>query len=51
MCKQPRPEEITWHMVHQVASDDSKILVKEYQGQADDSPSLHGARGWKVGVK
>ena len=49
---QPRPEEITWQMVQEVASDHSKVLVTKYQGQANDgSPSLHGASGWKVGLK
>lgn len=52
MYVQPRPEEITWQMVQEVSSDRSTILVTKYQGQANDgSPNLHGASGWKVGLK
>ena len=41
------PKEITWQMVHEVATDPSKMLMTRYQGMADDgSPSLHGAGGW-----
>ncbi|HHZ89925.1 TPA: hypothetical protein EYN65_05210 [Candidatus Poribacteria bacterium] len=48
----PSPKEITWQMVHEVATDPSKMLMTRYQGMADDgSPSLHGAGGWKVALK
>ena len=52
MYVQPRPEEITWQMVQEVSSNRSTILVTKYQGRANDgSPNLHGASGWKVGLK
>ena len=48
----PSPKEITWQMVHEVATDPGKVLMTRYQGMADDgSPSLHGASGWKVALK
>ena len=48
----PRPKEITWHMVNEVATNPNTVLMTKYQGMADDgSPSLHGANGWQIALK
>lgn len=48
----PRPEEITWQMVNEVAINPNTVLMTKYQGMADDgSPSLHGAGGWQIALR
>ena len=36
----PQPRTVTWQMVHEAATDPSKVLMTRYQAADDGSPSL-----------